>query len=514
MSKEFKNMDDLFRSTFVDEATEVPAFVKTNIDKKLGFDRKNRFGSLFPAILLIGIVTATTIYFTVDTDESNSAQSNSSTENQTTSTPSNDNTLAVTSNELDDPGTEKNSTQQINLSNSSTNSNQSDINQSLKNNNSTNKKFQLGSNSESENDEINSDNLNTSFTNNTLASKQNPNGNDAGVFKRPSDTSNGNGNDIGFDNNDVEGNDDGSDVSGSSSDSTTNSDENKFVDDQTDDTHQNSDSTLNADDDPTNILSETNENDEDQEGNAPSDLDRDGGKYNPWMLTFTGGLNLTKSIYEPKKQPESDLYEKSTNDRPSFETNFDVKYRLNNGLTFGTGFGLTQFAEIYYFDKTTVDIDTTYTYNYVYDLFDSTLVIDSTIASTEYDTTIVNIYNATGESKASYVTLPINVGTQIIYKKFRFDLFASGRFNYLVSASGGYILNDAFVPFTKNSNPIFKPWYIDMMLGATVHYQIFEKLYLSGTIRYRPPFGQMYQGTTFNKSVQYTHLGIGLSFKF
>jgi len=107
----------------------------------------------------------------------------------------------------------------------------------------------------------------------------------------------------------------------------------------------------------------------------------------------------------------------------------------------------------------------------------------------------------------------LSIGTQIIYNKFRFDFFVAGRFNYLISASGGYILNDAFVPFTKTSNPIFKPWYIDMLLGASVHYNLIGKLYISGTFRYRPPIGQMYQGTTFNRSVQYTHIGLGLSLK-
>ena len=59
-----------------------------------------------------------------------------------------------------------------------------------------------------------------------------------------------------------------------------------------------------------------------------------------------------------------------------------------------------------------------------------------------------------GQTKGTYASIPLSVGTQIIYNKFRFEFFVAGRFNYLISASGGYILNDAFVPFTKTSRTI------------------------------------------------------------
>jgi hypothetical protein len=138
--------------------------------------------------------------------------------------------------------------------------------------------------------------------------------------------------------------------------------------------------------------------------------------------------------------------------------------------------------------------------------------IDST-SQTSYDTTAVTIYNETGSTQATYLHIPFSIGTQIIRNKFRFDFYAAGRFNLLLNGSGGYLQNDVFTSFDKSANQIFKPWSVDLILGTAVHYQLFEKVYLTGTFRFRPAIGDIYQGVNFKRSFQSYHVGVGLSWK-
>src|SRR5688500_17312886 len=61
MSKEFKNIDDLFQSAFSNESAEVPAFVKEKIDKKIGLGKPNKGWTLLGGIALLTFLTAITL---------------------------------------------------------------------------------------------------------------------------------------------------------------------------------------------------------------------------------------------------------------------------------------------------------------------------------------------------------------------------------------------------------------------------------------------------------------------
>jgi hypothetical protein len=97
-------------------------------------------------------------------------------------------------------------------------------------------------------------------------------------------------------------------------------------------------------------------------------------KYNPWMISLTGGVNYSTSKYTFPTSTEKDYYEKSTFSAPAFEAAADVRYRLSNSLTFGTGLAISKLTENYQFFKETIDIDTTiqWTYQDIYE-YDSLL---------------------------------------------------------------------------------------------------------------------------------------------
>lgn len=493
MSKEFNNIDDLFKSTFEADLVEVPDFIKSNIDNKLRFNHSKKrifwWLGLGAVILLIGSVFVFTLF-----DETSSSKMNN--ELSYTESPNNS---AELNKQRDGAHTNINSSESI--SNENNDAENAIVENEVSQSNTSNKNLV--------------DKKNSSTGTSTIADANGSDGknnNNSENDGKNGDTNSGmNNHDENFDNNTY----------------STNLSQ-KFVADKEkpnfckaspagliayQPNHLALGTSVHAD----SVLKIKNYFTPISDLNpleAKVKINRDA-PYNPWMYTFTGGANFAKSFYVSSNLSEEHLYANSTKDKPSFGLDFEAKYRLKSGLTFATGLGLEQLVENYQFIKNTYTLDSTLTWSYEYDSLDTTGTwppIDSSYTAT-YDTTTASIYNAEGQTRANYIHIPISFGTQIIYHKFRFDLFGTARFNYLVSASGGYIVNDTFISFTKKTNPIFKPWYFDVVLGATIHYQLTNKLFVSGTVRYKPPFGQLYQNTSFNRSLSYTHVGVGLSIK-
>lgn len=243
-------------------------------------------------------------------------------------------------------------------------------------------------------------------------------------------------------------------------------------------------------------------------------------KENQWFLTASGGFNKDKSFYNSSNVEEEELYKSSTSNKIGSEFEFEAKYRVNSGLTFGLGLAYNKFVEQYDFFKTQSYLaDSTMTTTYEYDSIQDTtgswtvFVVDSNEVVTGYTYGDSTVYQATGNTQASYLIVPISFGVQIpIKEKLLIDLFAQGRFNYLVGASGGFIANNQFISFTTANSP-FKRMFFDLTLGTRVHYNLFKNLYLTGTIKYKPVIGSMYQNVNFERKVHYTHFGLGLSLK-
>ena len=517
MKKEFKNTDDLFQSAFADESAEVPTFVKVNIDKRI--KQKGRRGFFFFG--LIAVIALPVVMFLMPDDnaagewhtndvslnttldQQSAGEIETATTNQTATTYETvtTNQTATTSQTVTthqhngqyEPAdavhtSNVNTAQPFNSDYTATPSTRVSQNSNMAPNTAHDltdaKQTSVNSQATLAND--------LSSTKQPLADtiSENVPGDQAETGTNPANESTGlNATD---ENKEISNNEENSYTEAKNESDTART--NEFV------ANEASDTTVANDEEPVHV--------------AGSEEIEPGEKYNPWMLGLGGGVNISRSNYVSPVQSEQTLYTESTNDAPGSSFTLDAKYRLNNSLTFGSGIGLARMIENYYFYKSTIDIDTTVTWSYFFDSLDTSGItpIDST-ASYKYDTTTTVNYDETGSTVASYLHIPVSIGTQIIRNKFRFDFYVMARFNYLLSAGGGYVSNDSFVSFSKN-DAIFKRWYVDLLLGTAVHYNLTGGLYISGHLSYRPAVGQLYQNTTFNRTLQYTHLGVGLGWKF
>lgn len=232
--------------------------------------------------------------------------------------------------------------------------------------------------------------------------------------------------------------------------------------------------------------------------------------FKPWMVHFTGGPNFVHSTYTAKTQNDKTIYTNAMSDRIGSQVNLDFMYGLRKGLSFGSGIGLTNYAENFIFQTKFISIDTTKNIEYIYD--DTTDVIIDSIITYTY-TENMNTVDHNGLNKASYVQVPLHLGAQLIFGKLQIDIYSSIRFNFLTRSTGGYLLESEFIEFEKD-NSIFKPFFVDLMFGSRIHYKVYKSLYATGSVQYRPVLGSVYTTTNFNKSFDYLHLGLGLSLRF
>ncbi len=230
-------------------------------------------------------------------------------------------------------------------------------------------------------------------------------------------------------------------------------------------------------------------------------------KKNHWFITAEGGTNFARSFYDANDIYEQDLYSASMSDKIGSEFSLTANYRINRGLV-GTGLAYSSFTEKYEFTDEYWLQDSTVSLEIIYD---STSVPIDTIYTWTYDSTFVSKFNEAGLNKASYLTIPINLGMQINWKKFRFDILASIRYNILLNASGTHFNNNSFIAFSKQSNNVYRKGYFDMVFAGNIHYNLFKNFYLTASVRYKPVFGNTYKTSSISRRFHYTHVGLGLS---
>lgn len=495
MSKEFKNIDELFQSAFENDAAEVPAFIKTNIDKRIAGNSKKigwwKWGGLF---LLLTATCFSFLYLNGNLSEDISSNKNdnnillSEQSNNQTETPDDLNrneNMAVNENDL--TGSENQQTDAVSVSQNTIESNELI----------TDKKVQheqvnptlSGTGKVHENTK--SDDLNSESAQKDTGSEKVALSSDNDVATSMEKSENRNGTNA-------------LTISGLNP--------RQFSKDYT------RSSVLKNE--PKSLLNNPvrypfSSSTESVFANTIQHRE----VYNPWMITANGVMSLSQSKYSVVNSTELTTYEDSNKDKPSFGFDLLATCRLQNSLTFGTGLSLTQLAENYHYFKEDVFIDSTLTWTYQ-DIYQYDSLLDTTIwvgvdssYTADYDTTKKVMYDYSGETKATYFSVPLSIGTQIITEKFRFDFYVAGRFNYLLNASGGYVMNDAFHAFT-NSNQIFRKMYFDVVLGTNVHYKLTDHFYLTGSLKYKPAFQEIYQGLSFNKSMHSVQIGAGVSWKF
>lgn len=511
MSKEFDNMDDLFRSAFDGDVAEVPEFVKSNIDKKLGFTSKKTGWYWFSGFAALLILTgAVTLFMFSGADQSSPLQ-----DNQAQHISTNDNTSTASSHD-------QNHSSQINTNSSLTD--ESGLGSVDRTSSSPSAVNRVTGNSTSNDNLTNNNTQQVQFNQSATSS----NSNDA-ISSRNSANGSSDENNNGTSN--VAGN--------SHTSSATVHDNSSFAN-----THrQTNSSSLNFTTkapsrmpygasfirssnfslsnpgafSALDLITPTRSTNYSslKQPNAPLIESRE--TISPWFVTATTGLNYGQSNYTFPTASEEDLYNNATHTKPGFEANVDLKYRLKNSITFGVGAGVSQVSENYHFSKSVSQIDTqtVWLVTPIYDTVDTALIVDyDSTLTTQIDSNLVTLYDYNGTTKATYLQIPFSLGTQIIRNKVRIELYAQGRFNYLLNGSGAYLSNDVLTSFNNSSGQIFRKWYLDLVIGTSVHYKLLDHLYLTGTLRYKPAFGQMYTGLNFNRTVQSVHIGLGASWMF
>ena len=479
MSKKFKNIDDLFRSELGGSVTPAPSSIKANIDSALGFNKKRKGFLWIGLIAMIGIGTMAALLFsTSQSNERREDHLNASIETSMPNTPS-----------LEQESTPMN--QPVGLSH----------------NNSTNTV---------------SPRQNISIHPSTLTPFVKPNVADEepkkSTIRREEDT------------NQIKKEDslrashrtDSVGISGIN-DKPKTSHTHTREEDQFQTTDNSNQLEINTKDESSNenLLSdgstETRANEESEHKDSLPAVEptidiqpKPNDDFKHWMIHLTSGPNLVRSAYTAKNQNDKTTFDNATSDKIGSQVNFDFMYGLRKGLSFGSGIGLSNFNENYSFETKFVTLDSVKNIEYIYD--DTTEIIIDSIISYTYEE-VINKTDHIGLNKASYVHVPIHLGAQLIFGKLQVDIYSSIRFNFLTRSSGGYLLQNQFIEYGEG-NTIYKSFYMDLILGTRINYKVYKSLYATGSVQYRPVLGSVYTTTTFNKSFDYIHLGLGLSLRF
>ncbi len=229
----------------------------------------------------------------------------------------------------------------------------------------------------------------------------------------------------------------------------------------------------------------------------------------PWMASLTGGPNFVRTSYTAVNANDKTIYDNGTEDQFGSQFNADVTYRFRQGLAIGTGIGWLNFNEKFDFETNSIELDS---FEHKEIVFDSLTMENDTVTSWTFEE-VAHVKKHTGSNKATYISVPIQLGAQLVWGKVQLDIFSSIRFNILARSFGGYLQDHVFYEF-ESGTTIYKPFYIDLLFGSRLHYRFWKTFYATASVNYRPVFGQVYTTTSFNKSYDYVHLGLGISYRF
>lgn len=496
MRKEFKNIDDLFRSELGGSETPVPSHVKINIDKALGFNNRKR-GFIWLGLIALVLVSTAAAFYSAEQGQHEAHNQFAKTTEQS----------GLIHDALEN---HHNSFQHLAQTSSSTNRTDYDSssNTALHHLNTTstivsayksNTKPPLSPSDKQKNNsgstptDRSANNLKTDLKGDLKTDQNQQSKNTAKVTatnqspNNPKPTQKGDDNSLG--------------------DQEVMSDL-ALEEDASENNHAAEDSSITAKADE--IAKETAEKDSAAVPEPVADITKPPAEdFKHWMIHLTGGPNFVRSDYTATSQMDKTTYDNATQDRIGSQVNLDFMYGLRKGLSFGSGIGLTNFSENHTFETKSITIDTIKNVEYVYD---TTAIIIDSIITYAYEETVSKT-NHNGVNKASYIHIPIHIGAQLIFGKLQVDIYSSIRFNFLTRSSGGYLTENQFVNFSAD-NSIFKPFYVDLMFGSRINYQVYKMIYASASVQYRPVLGNLYTTTSFNKSFDYLHLGLGLSLRF
>ncbi|MFT4602395.1 MAG: hypothetical protein ACI857_002581 [Arenicella sp.] len=524
MSKEFKNIDELFKAELGGTSAKAPAHVKANIDKALGLGgRKKLLWLLLPVVAIL--ISLPFIYNanTLDSAESNLSLNGDQNINSDLSSSANDidldNEIQTNTNSQNGENTNNN---EINSNSNSNSQNNNELNQGEEKLETTSSSASLiiSDGNLAINDKIYNPNNDKTISDGS----GNGNGNvkidkdiktaDSKTIKSPIDPN------LNIDDKDNNAIDNTLNIDVADKPLTNNQIDSSLTVtelpiDENPELMADSVNTSNP------LLADNNTIDStvtevDSTLDAPDiNLNPPNEDYQPWFVSATAGINLKNSNMIVPASGDTTNYFHDVTDKIGHSAQIELSYRLKNSLTFGGGIGYTSLIENYsYFKSQNVLTDTINTWVFTQDSIQDSLGFwtywqDST-QQTSYNYADQEIYNANGRNINTYLNIPIRVGTQLDFGKLRLDLFAMGRFNLLLRSQTTYVENDQIVVVPKGS---FKNSYFDLIIGSNIHYNLFGNLYVTGTLRYQPPMRKTYYPSLTNK-FQNMHVGVGFSLGF
>lgn len=535
--KEYKNIDQLFKSELDLSSQQVPVSVKKNIDQYL--DKKKRRKRFFLIVLFLGTLTALSVSY-ICMNQGKSMATQSPELHQTTSQ------VREESHALNDPTSKEITTKNIENSGSSFD-NQDNVETPTKNNEGTSSHYITNSESGRKN---------TNHTSSKEGNDENT-GSSTNAMANTTKTDNSSqtyigSNDISIRNNEViststaddadtslrkEENPENnlSETSGKNSDETSGElvkittdtidkdlgnekqpDQTQLTTNSIDSTNDSSISELveeNLKGDSTVVVDSTvNKLDIDSsladiEGTAHN-INQPPKKYKGLMIGVYGGMKAKRSNLLATDTSEN--YNNALNDKIGFGIGLDVNYRLKNSLFFGTGLEYASYKENYDYQKSEqVVVDSTVTWNIIVtdSLVDSSGVtyIYDTIQTVNYTYNNQEVYNQQGTNSTTVLHIPFRFGTQFIVNKWRFDAYLQGRYNLILRSAPTYVENNTLITNTYTVS------YFDLELGGAAHFNICKNLYLTGIIRYRPPLRSPYYSANIQNKMHYLFLGGGFS---
>jgi hypothetical protein len=526
MSKDYKNIDQLFKDELGSLQPKAPSHIKKKIDEAVRRKKRRRF--LFFIIPIVAVTaTLTTFYFSSNNNSenshinsefvSNSVETSENISSEAGNKKNETNPNTASNNELESSTNgDSNNAKSENYSKMDMTSNKSNVsNVSIDNSTTKDPTKNINSDRKTRNIRTFDKFENSKIVSNDQSSEnqisENSNNNNVQDSDEKSDTDNGlKENEVTTDRDKNEDTNIETDsdknidlVENTSSDSSEIIQYNPSDSIKADDSTNVSENNLSENSDTTSVMAEEPEH----------DLNPSKDNYKGWMLGITGGVKTKSSKITGANDSTNQLYANSLNDRVGYGIGINLNYRLKNSLLFGGGVEYSSYSENYDYQKSITTIaDSTILWN----VFISDSTVDSTGTTYIYDSTSTTnytyanqvIYDQQGKNQTTYLHIPFRFGAQIIRNKWRFDGYLQGRFNLLLKSNATFVVNDALVTSSLKSS------YFDLEIGAGIHYNFWKDFYLTGTLRYRPPLKNPYYSTALINRMQYLYLGGGISFNF
>ncbi|MFK8039014.1 MAG: porin family protein [Crocinitomicaceae bacterium] len=142
--------------------------------------------------------------------------------------------------------------------------------------------------------------------------------------------------------------------------------------------------------------------------------------------------------------------------------------------------------------------------------YNTTFLTTDTIFVNEVVTT--ELKNHYGVTSAQFLQLPVRLGYQMEKNKWQFGIDLGVQLNYLLKSSGKYLSHNKVLPI-ENAN-VFKSITNSYSIGGSLEYNLFKQFYISGQARFTPPLVNYYQENYAKRYVNSLSFGMGMSVKF